>query len=277
MDLFNALKALGLVKFLPEVEKFLGVFAGPLAILLNAVAIGVVFMTVIRIVVIVMSSLTAFNDAKAGTGDYNGDGVVGGPGDNSQAVLKGALVSMLMTLALALFAFVAVTQGVNILYNFATGFTNDAAGGVKVNAIEAWLGKGSIFTIIMIQVQSIAKVGVVLVGGVILARTLFSALSRSKYEEGANQYDRVQNALKRAFIVGIITVFGFFAVDQGPNQIYTLLTGFQDAGGLTNGGGTTPITTPAPGGGGATPTPAPVTPAPSTPTPAPVTPAPSTP
>jgi hypothetical protein len=268
MDLFNALKALGLVKFIPEVEKFLGVFAGPLMILLNAVAIGVIFLTVIRIVMIVMDSLNDFKDAQAG--DALGQ-------DNSSAVLKGSLVSMLMTLALALFAFVAVTQGVNILYTFAIGFSGEATGGVQVNAIEKWLGKGSIFTIIMIQVQSIAKLGVVLVGGVVLARTLFSALGKSKYEVevagGSNQYDRVQNALKRAFIVGLITVFGFFAVDQGPNQIYNLLTGFQDAGGLNNGGGTAPITTPPPSGA---PTPAPTvapTPAPTVaPTPAPTTP-----
>ena len=253
MDLFNALKALGLVTFTADVEKFLGVFAGPLAIILNAIAIGVVFITVIRIVMIVMTSLNAFNDAKSS----DGAGSLDGGADNSSIVLKGSLISILLTLGLALLAFIAVTQGVNLLYSFATGFTNDITAGSQVNAIEKWLGKGSIFTVIMLQVQNFAKIGIVLVGGVILARTLFSALSGSKYETGDNQYTRMSNAIKRAAIVGVITVFGFFAVADGPNQIYNLLTGFQAAGGLDS--GTAPVVTPNPSG-----TPAPTaTPAPT--------------
>ena len=123
-----------------------------------------VFVTVIRIVMIVGSSLKAVNEAQAGSGAGSLDGAA----DNSAEVLRGALTSMLLTLGLALLAFIAVTQGVNLLYSFATGFTNDITAGGQVNAIEKWLGKGSIFTVIMLQVQNFAKIGIVLVGGVIL-------------------------------------------------------------------------------------------------------------
>ena len=66
MGVFDALGKLAeqLIKFSPEVKTLLGSFAGPLALLLAAVALGVIFITVIRIVSIVLSSLQSIKEAK---------------------------------------------------------------------------------------------------------------------------------------------------------------------------------------------------------------------
>ena len=251
MDLFDTLAKLGLVTFSEKVSDFLGLFELPLLIILNMMAVAIVFVTVIRLVFVVMSSLTAMKEA----GSDDGSGGVTAS-DNSAAVLKTGITSMVATIGLALAAYIAVTQGVNILYSFATGFTAEYSEGT-VNQIEEFLGKGTIFARIALQIQGFAQIAVVLVGGFILARTLFGALGKSKYEQNErNQFEHVQLALKRAGVVGLLTVVGFFSVAQGPNVIFGLLKGFQSSAAIT------PVTPPVNSGGGATPTPA-VTPTPT--------------
>lgn len=263
MDLFDNIADLKLVTFTQGVSTFLGLFELPLLIILNMMAVAIVFVTVIRLVFVVMGSLTAMKEA----GSDDGSGGVTAS-DNSAAVLKTGITSMVATIGLALAAYVAVTSGVNVLHSFATGFSEEYSG--TTNQIEDFLGKGTIFARIALQIQGFAQIAVVLVGGFILARTLFGALGQSKYVENEkNQFEHVQLALKRAGVVGLLTVVGFFSVAQGPNVIFGLLKGFQTAAELT------PVTPPVNSGGGATPTPA-VTPTP-TQTPAATPPATTTP
>lgn len=215
MNLFSFFE---LVKLPIEVKKALG-FAEPIvSSMLNLLAIGIIFFLAFRLFQIALQGLSEFR---------KGDDQASGSG-----VLRSTIVSMAATLAAGAVAWVLLQNGMPWLLSYATGALSTVSSDPILageTAVDRFFAKAPLFKTIFTTVRDLASIGVIFIGGLILAKTGLDAIRKTNYSagEGSNAFDGVKNAIVRSVMIIILGFVAYVAINLGPELLFGYLDQLQ--------------------------------------------------
>ena len=214
----NIFSFFDIVKLPLEVKKALG-FAEPIvSSMLNLLAIGIIFFLAFRLFQIALQGLSEFR---------KGDDQASGSG-----VLKSTIVSMAATFAAGAVAWVLLNNGMPWLLSYATGALSAVSSDPILageTAVDRFFAKAPLFKTIFTTVRDIASIGVIFIGGLILAKTGLDAIRKTNYSagEGSNAFDGVKNAIVRSVMIIILGFVAYVAINLGPELLFGYLDQLQ--------------------------------------------------
>jgi hypothetical protein len=185
---------------------------------LNAIAVGIVLLLGARLVVIGISALSALNKKDATVDEKS----------NETLIIQQTVLSIAQALIVAVFGYLIVTQGANLLLSFGNamlnGYEKDPAC-VGVNSPECfnWLDYTGPFAGLAARAQALLSLVVIAFGTFLLGKTWIGYLQKTgfdtaTYESGKGmKMDLLKSAIMRTVAVAVVTVLAFFAIAGGPN------------------------------------------------------------
>ena len=186
---------------------------------LNAIAIGIVLVLGLRLVAIGVGALSELNSSKM-------EDSVNAKGE--MAIVQQAVLSIAQALIVAVFGYLIVTQGANLLLSFGNamlkGYQQDPACiGVKSPDCFNWLDYTGPFAGLAARAQALLSLAVVAFGTFLLGKTWIGYLNKTNfdktsYEAGKGmKMELLKSAVLRTVAVSAVTVIAFFAIAGGPN------------------------------------------------------------
>lgn len=215
MNLFSFFE---LVKLPVEVKKALG-FAEPIvSSALNLLAVGIIFFLAFRLFQIALQGLAEFR---------KGDDQASGSG-----VLRSTLVSMSATIIAGFVAWILLQNGMPWLLSYATGGLSAVSSDPILageTPVDRFFAKAPLFKTIFTTVRDLASIGVIFIGGLLLAKTGLDAIRKTSYSsgEGSNAFDGVKNAIVRSVMIIFLGFIAYIAINVGPNLLFGYLDQLQ--------------------------------------------------
>jgi hypothetical protein len=210
----------GLVNLPSAVTGQLGAISTFLVSALNIFAVAIVIMVAYRFAMISVGAVAEFRT---------------NPTDNGMGILRGAFASILAAFMAGILAWVLVTMGTPALLGYAmqgsASLSNDAILQASGSQVNAFFVKVPVLATVFNAIQGIAKIAIIVIGGVLLAKTGYDGIkdvqsSGGGNAKGGNAFASVRNAGQRALIIAILTVLGYAMIAVGPDLLFGYLRQF---------------------------------------------------
>lgn len=200
-----------IVELPSKVTTWMGpVFTQLVTFALNVVAVAVILLVAYRIALIGVQSIAEFRNSQDAGGN----------------IVIGALKSILATVIAGSVGFLFAVKGIPWMLELGQVTLSSAATdpNAKTNAVGTFFKDMPFLKVIFDAIKTFASYGVIIIGGVLLAKTGVDALQQVKYEAGGgNSFTAVQTAIKRAAAITVLGVLAYAAVNIGPDIIFGYL------------------------------------------------------
>lgn len=188
---------------------------GPFSLLvgfaLNAMAIAIILLVAFRLAMIGIQSIMSFRDAQ---------------GSGSE-IVSGAIRAMAATVLAGAVGFLLAAKGIPFLLEFSQSANSTILTdpGIKTDAIDRFFKGLPFLGVIFHAISTLASLGAIMIGGILLVKTGIDALQQTKYTPGGSggQFAPLQDALKRAGFIMVLTIIAYVAVSSGPQLLFGYL------------------------------------------------------
>lgn len=203
----------------PELNAFLGPFAGAFTGFFNIIAIVTVMWFIVIVGIQVARAFQALKDTTPGA-----------EGKNTMKVVQDTALNLVEVVALALIVFLIVTNGPNLLFFLAT----EALGLVNPNTSDVSVYAGP-FAGLFLWMQTNLALAVILFGTAYLLWRAFtvyrtSGTKRESWTDGSdNNFGRLRAVVEDVWQTAVLIILLFLAVRYGPQLLFDLLEGSRSA------------------------------------------------
>ena len=199
----------------PELNAFLGPFAGAFTAFFNIIAIVTVMWFIVIVGIQVARAFQALRNETPGSANRN-----------TMKVVQDTALNLVEVIALALIVFLLVTNGPNVLYFIAT----EALGLVNPTTSDVSSYAGP-FAGLFRWMQTNLAIAVILFGTAYLLWRAFtvyrtSGTKREGYAfegENTNNFARLKDVVEDVWQTAVLIVLLFLAVRYGPQLLFDLL------------------------------------------------------